>query len=463
MAINRPKDYFEHLRTVHFTLVFLCAASFLIALARGKEEISPAREQLDQIWKLVDEWNPKFLQASIPETNNLLVLPDGLGARKLTATTKSGKWKFAAKFVSRQPVAFVTVDASKEDLRTDCTMDTSTVAGGRGRQDPSRLNSEFSSPQNVKEFAEIWDSLGDAKLYEPDWEGDANTIYDPDSKRLKNQKCAMKQLGLEVLSAKEESKAQSVPLRMQCLVPSSSAAIDRLQHGGGDDNCQADEGATQGNAKPQYQLHGRVAEHDLYFKVYVTPRDLDGQAMLFLGKGQPWHHGRFQDSFRELSEAATGSETKPWSDLERQLADDEVRSPSEVFEAFGMKIPANLSLYGALTMILLVQFYFWAQLYEFPRAQRPEAVEESVAWVGTYVSRPSRVLMFVSLVLLPVSAVAALGIRAVWKYNVQWHSSARWSKGLKTDCLLFSVGLLAVGILATAIYQRIVVAIAENQ
>lgn len=106
-------------------------------------------------------------------------------------------------------------------------------------------------------------------------------------------------------------------------------------------------------------------------------------------------------------------------------------------------------------MILLVQAYLWAQLYEFGRAQQPEVVEESVAWMGIYVSRPSRVLVFASLVLLPVTAVAALGIRAVWKYNVQLHSPAPWSKGLRIDCVLFSAGLIAAGTLATLMYRQI--------
>jgi hypothetical protein len=463
MANNQPKDYFEHLRAVHFTLVFLCVASFLIALARGKEEISPAREQLDQIWKLVDEWNPKFLQATILATNNL-VLPDGLGPIKLRAETKVGKWEFAAKLESQQPVAFVTIGAIKEVQSTDCTIDTTTVAGGGRNLYPRNVGSEVSSPQNLQEFAEIWNSLAQAKLYEPDWEGGAYTINGPDTKGLANPKCAMKELGLEPLSASEEIDAKLVKLWMQCLVPSSVVAIGKVQRGNNSDKCrekgiestgQGNQGGNQIKVAPQYQLHGKVGEHDLYFPVYVSAEELDGQAMLFLGRGQSWHHGRFQDSFRELSEAAAGSETKRWSDLETQLADDEVRSPAEVFEAFGMKIPANLSLYGALAMILLVQAYLWAQLYEFGRAQQPEVVEESVAWMGIYVSRPSRVLVFASLVLLPVTAVAALGIRAVWKYNVQWHSPAPWSKGLRIDCVLFSAGLIAAGTLATLMYRQI--------
>lgn len=198
MPRKQPKDYFEHLRTVHFTLVFLCVASFLIALARGKEEISPAREQLDQIWKLVDEWNPNFLQASIPATDKNALLPDG--PTNLIANTNEGKWTFAAKLESKQPVAFAALDeAIKEDLRTDCTSDTTTVKGGRGNRDPRRVGSEIPTPQNLNEFEEIWNSLPHAKLVQPDWEGGAYTIYDPDTKGLPSPKCAMKQLELRSL------------------------------------------------------------------------------------------------------------------------------------------------------------------------------------------------------------------------------------------------------------------------
>lgn len=75
--------------------------------------------------------------------------------------------------------------------------------------------------------------------------------------------------------------------------------------------------------------------------------------------------------------------------------------------------------------------------------------------MGTYVASPSRVLVFASLVFLPSSAVAALGIRAIWKYNVQWDSPAPWSKRLQIDCVLFSAGFLTAAVLAAAIYRRI--------
>jgi len=391
------KDYEEHLRTVHVALVFVCVAAIIVSVAPGRPDVSAARQQLDEIWAITADWNPSFLQVADPKTEPDL-LPDG--PRELTFHGQS----VSTLFQTAQPVAFVTLDhpPDKTNWRTNCDIDTPAQAGGRGNLNPRRVADVIPQPTTLRDFQRLWDSLLDgATLHEPEWDGDAYTI------RSGASKTTLEVVQQRALATVEGKHVVTRRLVTQCLVPSTVEAIRK----------------TGSSVTAHYQLHGRIGRDEFYFPIYLQDSGIDGQALLFRSKSQTWHHGYFKDSFRELGSSARGLEDRPWNELVKALAEEEIRSPSESLEAFGMKIPAGLSLYGALAMIVCIQWYLWVHLYE-KRARRGQPATDGakVAWVGAYTSLPARTLVVVSVVCLPVAAVVAVGTRALLAHGQHWYS-----------------------------------------
>ena len=50
------KDFVEHLRTIHFTLIALCVGLIVLASFPSKTEIQVAHEQVSEILEVVNTW-----------------------------------------------------------------------------------------------------------------------------------------------------------------------------------------------------------------------------------------------------------------------------------------------------------------------------------------------------------------------------------------------------------------------
>ena len=152
------KDYFEHLRTIHFALIAICAAGIILAMASASTAVSSARAQLDGVYSLVADWDPSFLQERGAVNADPRVLPDALGVPKITNTAQ--KLALVAKFKTQQPASFVTTEgAEKRGWHTDCSIDTPRAEGAVGPLNPRRVGDVIPAPKNIREFRDIWDTL----------------------------------------------------------------------------------------------------------------------------------------------------------------------------------------------------------------------------------------------------------------------------------------------------------------
>src|SRR4029077_12177440 len=61
------KDFVEHLRTIHFTLLLVCLALIVIGLSSGSYVIRKANDQLTQIMEAKDVWDNSWLSQSADE------------------------------------------------------------------------------------------------------------------------------------------------------------------------------------------------------------------------------------------------------------------------------------------------------------------------------------------------------------------------------------------------------------
>ena len=273
--------------------------------------------------------------------------------------------------------------------------------------DPRRVADTIAAPQTVKEFSHIWDSLrGGATSHEVVWATGAAFARAVPSRRQHD----FLPVQLEPSKTATEADVREVHLGLQCLVPSSVDGIKKLDQ----------------DVPTSYQLHGTISagrRYNLYFPIeQVEPKGVDGQALLFRGKADVWHRGYFKNSFRELNALLQGTANLTWEEAGERVADDEVHAPAESFDALGMKFPARVSLDWAVLVLLCVQWYLWAQLYEFRRRLQEQDEGWDVAWIGMYCSFPARALLMISALALPVMASLSIGVRRLYLPQAVWLS-----------------------------------------
>ena len=107
------KDFIEHLRTVHFSLMTICVGLIVLSLARPAGTIEKALKQLREIEKIcdlpnendsewVDEWAENDVQQAktgtkvkgAASTTNLLVTPGDTTPTQYSCETKQGVRRF---------------------------------------------------------------------------------------------------------------------------------------------------------------------------------------------------------------------------------------------------------------------------------------------------------------------------------------------------------------------------------
>ena len=160
MEKHWSEDYAQHLRSAYFALVLVCVAAIAIASSRSNAPISPAHEQLDQIWELAAAWDPNFLQAPAITAGDVnMEYPD------IPIAVQVADKKFVVEFNLLPHRSFVSLNTSNRPKgihHTDCTQE----LRPHRRQDV--FGDVISTPSNIEEFAQAWDALSDgAILHQP--------------------------------------------------------------------------------------------------------------------------------------------------------------------------------------------------------------------------------------------------------------------------------------------------------
>jgi hypothetical protein len=77
------KDYVEHLRTIHFSLIALSLAAVVLATSASPNEVSLARKKISAIGELIRIWNSDWVNKAAEQ----VVLEDKTEVDKLIRTT----------------------------------------------------------------------------------------------------------------------------------------------------------------------------------------------------------------------------------------------------------------------------------------------------------------------------------------------------------------------------------------
>jgi hypothetical protein len=148
--------------------------------------------------------------------------------------------------------------------------------------------------------------------------------------------------------------------------------------------------------------------------------------------------GSFATSFPDLEEVTKGLDSAPYSVWHNALT-REVKRVGSSFEAFGLQLPAQaVALWGGL-LVISIQTYLLTHLLEFKRRLRTEDPECEVAWVGLYAGMLPRLLIVLSVVVLPAACVSVLGIAAI-RTGFGWMP---WTASLSTIVISAALCLLS--------------------
>jgi len=407
-ATHWTKDFVEHLRTVHFSLVVLCIGLIVITSTQFESPARRARVQLHQIaavamrlspnefdkyCRQVEEHGQQTLRMSTPGKQIPLSLTQPLTLKVHRPNQPIGQRTYwldlDCKLLNTGPRS--RADASLSDPGNEGEVN-ATLALHSIFDEP--MNLLRSHPQTLQQFAAEWDLLNlhlyiviPTSLYpvsgKEDFSFDSNGPYSREQAKYTYD-----------ISPAERPVAGHYPDGMQMRLE-----ISRTETNGGG---QVDVGA----AFPQ-NLYYDGADDYVQVASYATV-PLDG--FFYLLEQLPesertsWRQGTFAEAFPELNAITKGRQAATYRVWDDSLRDEIIRT-SDAFEAFGLKIPSQATaLWGSL-LVLGVQLYMLTHLIELARKIEPSDPGWEVAWIGIYQRRLAKVLFVGSTVLLPPSTI----------------------------------------------------------
>lgn len=431
------KDFVEHLRTVHFTLIGICVGLIVLASFPSKTEIQIAHEQVSQILELTKVWTVTALHT---EAANTLKTE----AKTTRGYALNNKLPMTLDFAIQLTTADKKVIWLKPILVTEGWFEGASTFPPSG-MDFSEGNVEAfirpGRPTSIKSFRELWDWLL-SDLYvilvkTPDIENECivareKTVMGPSyGERIgPSADCKL----VPVARAPDAS-----PIYMEIWKESNRERFAWLR----------------GHKGWSYSFAGLIGPTEKAserWRLFLPSRDsqevkLDGQRAIIRMSGIPekWAERdgrRFKDAFRQLASLDESLENLDLETSERILYGEAKRS-GDAFEAAGLKIPADVAVRCGVLLVLAVQLYMLIHLREFGTRPEREAGFD-VAWIGVYTSGPARIMMLISLLILPACTVVLLSIRGL---AMTEHKRVAWSALIASNAASLVLSYLILGVL----------------
>jgi hypothetical protein len=164
--------------------------------------------------------------------------------------------------------------------------------------------------------------------------------------------------------------------------------------------------------------------------------------------------GRFDESFRDLEEVVKANGVESLAALQDILSKVAV-SDSPVFEAFGIKFPADVATIGGTIVLLGVQLYFFIYLRKLSGTLKEDDDGWNVPWIGMDASPVARASSWTTIVFLPIASLLVLGTasairltRGYWGFpNGKFHlapvSGFHWTVDVKLVAMIVAIILSA--------------------
>lgn len=445
-------DFVEHVRTVHFTLIGVCAALLVLSMSRTQSEVQVAHQQIRQIQEFIGMSQP-YGKLLLPDW-----LKDGARARlnewakprfpnlpRSVTPQEANAVEFSLHGIKYQaPVTFDEQDGYRWDWKLRGQGE-GMVTFWEHRRLWERLSQ---SPKSLEEFRAWWDISRQVFLDVPEqlyYNAYAFEVVSPP-----------KFTGVAPGQFPGRFPWGFVPVKLTLLkdIPGSSPTkglndlffrdyseqeIKDLQTS---DPSFREKQAYTGTL--YCSIVGSTEKKDVTLSMPVSgfgTAPYDAQSVL-LSHAKPewdWKHGTFDYSFRELSDLTKDYEGMSFDVAERVLAGEEKRG-GETFEVVGVKLPAESITRWGIFSIIAIQIYLWIHLRELsPRLRRNDPGWD-VAWIGVYTSSHARIVMFALTCLLPAAAVLSVGIRGLY---ISSFAKTNWVLLIAGAAVTSALGILA--------------------
>jgi hypothetical protein len=424
------KDFVEHLRTVHFTLIALCVGLMVLASFPSTTQIKLAHEQIEQILNATrpSQWKPKFLLTEANNNRRDAIRADFNGTWQLnsddSATLKYlisvtnpddapvqwGPFSPRISFIGLPKKIGITYGI-KEKLKAPLA-------------EPQML---IDVPSDLRSFKQLWDELAQGgqlpipRLTKTCISGWIESQGRVGVEEILDTPISVRETPCKLIELDKKQTLESnhfMDLQPNLLLrPFPIAKLHEvLRKFGHKDNPDTWEDAF---AEVQdYSNHGFsfvLLPIEQYFPVTF---DTHTFLIRLIPEWKDFDRRSFHDSFPQLDAVDTAFEDAPISSAERILRAEEQRS-GDAFEAAGLKIPADVAVKFGTLLIFGVQLYLLIHLREFGNRIDREAGFE-VAWIGVYTSSMARLMLILSLLALPACTVGVLSYRALLISESQW-------------------------------------------
>jgi hypothetical protein len=397
------KDFVEHLRTVHLALIATAAALIVVALTTKPYSTEVAKNELHKILDLQKNWN-----------------------QYLFPFTEAPRASF--NFVKSTPLASGLI--SQNDIDNDIGMDplwfTRKTLKGTYKDDESKTQPDFrlilpeyqtvmtnfNKSDTIDHFNDIeyagkipdrldlvqywWDSLDSkgVEIRNPISLAQCGLLYDRDKKKFYKLSLYFERVSLQTGTPDElsEPTPQKSDVTLTLEPDEPIAFVGRLARIYG----------TKSVSLPVVRYS--------YNKVN-TEKIAAYKGLL---------HSDFAHSFYDLRQVANKHGVEDLLELQSVLSTSEV-SETAVFEAFGIKFPADVATLGGTIALLCVQLYFFLYLRKLSGSLKPDDPGWDVPWIGMDSTGLAGGIFLLTVALLPVASMTLLG--AV--------SAARFTRGYR--------------------------------
>jgi hypothetical protein len=414
--VHWSKDFVEHLRTIHFALIATAAALVIVALTTKQYSMEVAKNELSKISELRSVFKPEELVKELPvdETDKNCMY----NAPQLKIDSEDEKKYVEVNIAETIDLSWQSQSKSEWQILTVSFPPDRLEAYGSGSNDIG------APPTKLSSLIKWWDSSGGSEwdLYIPLAVQYKEPPYPPDAIAPLNHSNVKLKAG-----SMYEAKSYF-----------SNKNIYMINDFNGSDFGSVFYGSTGklGVILPT-TLCDKFPINRKEFAKYLNVRDTD-----------------FRHSFYDLQQVADKFGLDDLSKLEDVLSKSEA-SDTAVFEAFGIKFPAEVATLGGYCALLGVQLYLYLYLRRPRRALKPSDPGWDVPWIGIDTSRLGKAVFFISVTLFPVVSLSLLGwssaLRLTLRHQTYFTTDLRslisvldWNLKLKLAALLIGIIFSAI-------------------
>lgn len=380
---NESKDFVEHLRTVHFTLLVICLASVVIVLSPPSSDINRANEQLTQIIAIKNAWKADWLGV---EAERMVKAPTSNCRTDMPyfGVTAGGK-TIVVHGVRLWTIAFPFPREQNTNSEKDLNLKQVGLAIGHDRN----FIPQLPAPTTLEDFHSYWNASGFLSC--------PKEFLVPKTGDVWTWNWAHSSL---------EQKIGEI-----------SSTQELQQHDGSVDFVLVSTGVLEPGFYNDYKPEGALLEaspekapfKDLVFAILTKSELLTVPLSLpdAIKEDFPQYRvstASFESAFPDLTKATLNRRNLSLEHLKELLHSEETAS-KEIFEAFGIKFPLETAVRWAVFLILAVQIYFWIHLTEFRRRQ---VSDNSIAWIGLYPSYVAKMVFHTTAFIIPPLVVCLL-------------------------------------------------------